>query len=96
MNKSGYLEDMSRISIEVSPEQHKQIKALAALKGQSIKDFVMEKVLPINSENDDPSMSELKDFLRERLRKSRTEPWSKFSFDEIVEDEFRKLDTNAE
>lgn len=33
-----------RLSIEVTQEQHQQLKAIAALRGQSIKDFVLEKV----------------------------------------------------
>ena len=38
-------EDISRISIDVSDEEHKKLKALAALRGQSIKDFVLERAL---------------------------------------------------
>ena len=30
---------MSRLSIEVSPEQHQRLKAIAALHGQTIKDI---------------------------------------------------------
>lgn len=36
---------MSRISIDVTPEQHKRLKALAALRGKSIKEFVLERTL---------------------------------------------------
>ncbi len=33
---------MSRISFEVTPEEHQKLKALAALQGKSIKDYVIE------------------------------------------------------
>ena len=32
---------MSRISIDVTDSEHKKLKALAALKGRSIKDYVL-------------------------------------------------------
>jgi uncharacterized protein (DUF1778 family) len=35
-----------RLSIEVTPEQHQRLKAVAALRGQSIKDYVLNLVLP--------------------------------------------------
>ena len=35
-----------RLSIEVTPEQHKLLKASAAIDGKSIKDYVLEKALP--------------------------------------------------
>ena len=35
---------MTRISIEVSPEEHKNIKVLASLEGKKIKDFVLDKI----------------------------------------------------
>ncbi len=38
-------ESMSRISIDVSDQGHRKLKALAALRGQSIKDFVLERAL---------------------------------------------------
>ena len=37
---------MSRLSIEISPEQHNRLKAAAALHGQSIKDYILERTLP--------------------------------------------------
>ncbi len=37
---------MERLSIDISGDQKSQIKALAALRGQSIKDYVLNRVLP--------------------------------------------------
>ena len=37
---------MDRLSIDITPDEKQQIKALAARNGQSIKDYVLERVLP--------------------------------------------------
>lgn len=37
---------MSRLSIEIDPEQHRQIKTLATFAGLSIKDYILQKTLP--------------------------------------------------
>jgi uncharacterized protein (DUF1778 family) len=36
---------MSRLSIEIKPEHHRQIKTLATFAGLSIKDFILAKTL---------------------------------------------------
>ena len=36
---------MSRLSIEIEPEQHRQIKTLATFAGMSIKDYVLQRTL---------------------------------------------------
>jgi uncharacterized protein (DUF1778 family) len=36
---------MPRLSIDISSEAHQQLKAMAALKGQSIKDYVLSRAL---------------------------------------------------
>ena len=36
---------MPRLSIDISPEDHPKLKAIAALKGQSIKDYVLGRAL---------------------------------------------------
>ena len=33
-----------RLSIEITQEQHQRLKAISALRGQSIKDYVLERV----------------------------------------------------
>ncbi|MFQ5443753.1 MAG: DUF1778 domain-containing protein, partial [Nitrospinales bacterium] len=37
---------MSRLSIEITAEQHQRLKAVAALAGKSIKDYVLDRALP--------------------------------------------------
>lgn len=37
---------MSRLSIEIDSDQHRQIKTLATFAGLSIKDYIIQKTLP--------------------------------------------------
>lgn len=60
-------ECMSRISIDVTENEHKRLKALAALRGKSIKDFVLERTLGAN-ETEETSLRELEALLNERIR----------------------------
>ena len=36
---------MPRLSIDITPEEHQKLKAIAALKGESIKDYVLKRTL---------------------------------------------------
>ena len=36
---------MPRLSIDLSPHEHQQLKSMAALKGQTIKDYVLSRAL---------------------------------------------------
>ncbi len=57
-----------RLSIEVTPEQHQQLKAVAALCGKSIKTYVLERVLPnMQPEDDSEALRQLESFLKPRL-----------------------------
>jgi uncharacterized protein (DUF1778 family) len=48
---------MSRLSIDITPEQHERLQALAALRGQSITEYVLEQTLP--SKPDETSLTEI-------------------------------------
>ena len=62
---------MSRLSIEVTPEQHQRLKAIAALHGQSLKDYILERTLPALPESESLSEEEalrrLDEFLDTRI-----------------------------
>lgn len=60
---------MSRLVIDISPEQHRQIKAMAALSGHTIKDFVMQKLFTADSE--DSAFEELKNLLLARIKETK-------------------------
>jgi hypothetical protein len=49
---------MSRLFIEVTPEQHQRLKVIAALSGMTIKEYVLERVLPPVPEPEDLSEEE--------------------------------------
>lgn len=58
---------MSRISIDVSPEEHQKLKALAALQGKSMKAFLLERVLPSPEGDEENALAELETLLDERI-----------------------------
>lgn len=41
---------MNRLTIEIEPEQHRQIKTMASFAGMTIKDFILSKTLNVSSE----------------------------------------------
>jgi hypothetical protein len=57
---------MSRISIDVTDDEHKKLKAVAALRGKSIKDYVLERTLGADV-SDDASLRELEKLLDGRI-----------------------------
>jgi hypothetical protein len=62
---------MSRISIDVTPEEHQKLKAMAALQGKSIKDYVIERTLGADGDKTQESaLDELESLLDERIRKA--------------------------
>lgn len=67
---------MGRLSIEITPEQHQRLKAVAALQGKSIKAYVLEKALPSPLPEDDKAFSEeealhrLEMFLKPRIEQA--------------------------
>jgi len=62
---------MPRLSIDVTPEQHAQLKSSAALRGQSIKDFVLDRALVAGTataeRSDEEALAALKALLAPRL-----------------------------
>lgn len=70
-----------RLSIEISPAQHQRLKASAALKGQSIKDYVLDKTLPDTDEQ--IALQELESFLKPRIEAARNGEFSSKSVDDI-------------
>ncbi len=81
---------MGRLSIEVTPEQHKRLKAVAALQGKTIKDYVLGRVLPpfpdMGSMPEDAALRKLEDFLEPRIESARRGEFSPRSVEQIFED----------
>jgi len=49
---------MSRLSIEIDPDQHRQIKTLATFAGLSIKDFILQKTLSTQAKETETDTTE--------------------------------------
>jgi len=73
-----------RLSIEISPEEHQRLKAAAALKGQSIKDYVLERTLP--SADEQAALRELESFLKPRIEAANAGDFSSMSVDDIFDE----------
>lgn len=72
---------MSRISIDVSDREHKKLKAMAALRGQSIKDFVLERAL--GDESETAALKELEELLDRRIRAAQAGAVSRRTVSEV-------------
>ncbi len=81
---------MRRLSIEVTPEQHQRLKAVAALQGKTIKDYVLERALPpfpdMGSMSDEEAIAKLEDYLKPRIESARKGEFASRSVEEIFED----------
>ena len=59
---------MSRLSIEIDPEQHRQIKTLATFEGKTIKEFILRRTLAPVGEPDRGATGELLGSAKNRER----------------------------
>ena len=80
---------MSRLSIDLTPEQHQKIKAVAALQGKSIKEYVLAQILPASSD-EDMALNELETLLDERIKLARAGKISKKSVEEIFQEVYNE------
>lgn len=66
---------MPRLSIDITPEEHQKLKAIAALKGESIKDYVLKRALghapALDDMSEDEAVAALDDFLKPRIEQAR-------------------------
>ena len=76
-----------RLSIDITKEQHKALKATAAMQGKSIKDYVLERTLP----DEEAALKELENFLKPRveaaMRGERSDQTLNEIFDEVIQEE---------
>ena len=82
---------MSRITIDVTPDQHKRLKAIAALSGQSLKDYVLEKTLPLE-EDEQAAMDELLKYLKPRIAQAKRGEVVNQSVEEIFQEAYADID----
>jgi hypothetical protein len=80
---------MTRLSIELTEQQHQQIKAVAALQGKSLKQYAVERLLPMTA-NEELAMTELKALLAPRIDRALRGEVSAQTVDDVVEEILRE------
>jgi uncharacterized protein (DUF1778 family) len=80
-----------RLSIELTPEEHRRLKAAAALQGQSIKDYVLKRTLPDVAE--ETAIQELEAFLKPRVEAAKKGELSSKSVDQIFDETLQEEST---
>jgi len=73
-----------RLSIEVTKEQHQQLKAAAALQGRSIKSYVLERTLP--NADEQTALQVLEAFLKPRIDAVHNKELSEKTVENIFDD----------
>ncbi|MEQ1543592.1 antitoxin [Methyloglobulus sp.] len=83
-----------RLSIDVTQEQHQRLKAVSALRGQSIKDYVLERVfqpLPdTNAKDTEAALRQLEAFLHPRIDAAKQGELTDKSVLEIFEETYQE------
>jgi hypothetical protein len=82
---------MSRLSIDLTEQQHQQIKAVAALQGKSIKEYAVERLLPLTAD-EEQAMLELKQLLAPRIERALKGEVVEKTVTEIVEEALRDIE----
>lgn len=81
---------MSRLSSEITPKQHQRLKAIAALNGKSIKEYVLERALPSDADmeslSEEEALQKLEDFLKPRIKAAEKGKTSSRSVQQIFKD----------
>ena len=77
---------MSRLTIDISDQQHQSLKALAALQGKTIREYAIERLFA-DHKSDDRAWQELKTLLDQRIERGLAGKVSAKSIDAIVDEE---------
>jgi hypothetical protein len=77
---------MSRLTIDITDQQHQSLKALAALQGKTIKQYAIERLFDAHSDGDQ-AWQELKALLGERIAEGLSGKVSTKSIEAIVDEE---------
>lgn len=77
---------MSRLTIDITDQQHQSLKALAALQGKTIKQYALERLFP-NDTDADKAWLELKALLGARIEAGLSGKISNKSIDRILDEE---------
>ncbi|PIO97316.1 antitoxin [Pleomorphomonas carboxyditropha] len=77
---------MSRLTIDMTDQQHQSLKALAAVQGKTIKQYVLERLFPGDTDADQ-AWQELKTLLDDRIGAGLSGKVSDKSIDQILDEE---------
>lgn len=77
---------MSRLTIDMTDQQHQSLKALAALQGKTIKQYALERLFPADATGDQ-AWRELKALLGQRISDGLAGKVSSKTIGQIVDDE---------
>lgn len=80
---------MSRLTIDITDQQHQSLKALAALQGKTIKQYTLERLFPADA-NGDQAWQELKAMMAERIGEGLAGGISMKSIGSIVDEELKR------
>lgn len=80
---------MSRLTIDITDQQHQSLKALAALQGKTIKQYALERLFPDDIEADQV-WKEIKILLGTRINDGLSGKVSTKSIGEILDEELSK------
>lgn len=75
---------MSRLTIDITDQQHQSLKAIAALQGKTIKQYALERLFPVDG---DQAWQELKTLLGARIREGLAGKLSAKDVGEILKEE---------
>ena len=78
---------MSRLSIDLTQQQHQSLKALAALQGKTIRQYAVERLFQPVSEADEAAWRDLKALLAHRITEGLAGGVSDQTFDQIAAQE---------
>ncbi len=80
---------MSRLSIELTAEQHQKVKAMAALSGSSIREYVLTRLFPASSE-EEAALHELEILLDKRVKAAEAGAVSNRTVEDIFHDVYNE------
>ncbi len=76
---------MSRLTIDLTDEQHKHLKAMAAIQGMSIRQFATERLFPAES-SEDSAWKEFRVLMNRRIEQAEKEGYSTKTVTEIFDE----------
>lgn len=80
---------MSRLTIDITDQQHQSLKALAALQGKTIKQYALERLFPGDADGD-LAWQQLRSLLNDRIDESLAGKVSSRSVNAILDEELAK------